>query len=410
MKFINDFKQQGLALKSEELQSVNGSKQWKNKLHYKKALLLLLFVASTAFSCTNKKEEVKILAQQSPDNSIIGKTLSSLYESKYFVAGNDLVVAPELKKHLNSSSDKFVQVGAQLLEKTNVRVTALKVADSKQNAQKTNPQDCYLFFEKGKNFEIIDFIKVDKGKDYVSNVIFENNTSGIAVGVFSESQEYFELQELFEVNSSGKKNKLSLSTVILDCPVPTDYVGEEDSGNYKFGVKSGKKYSRFWKENTNQTDAKQSGDFVLKQATVSSNGKDFKISVYEKNEKKLENAQHFDLKIEISEKAGNVFRAIKSNQNIIASVDGNCAADGFTDVVSKDNYFTIEQTFCKNVLYVNAYTTFKIVGNNVLLHKYTETYTDRNNPDKVLQDKKWTAKEFGQVKFENFNHQTSIKR
>ena len=391
-------------------QKQHGIRRWKTNLHYKKALLLFLFVASTAFSCTNKKEEVKILAQQSPDNSIIGKTLSSLYESKYFVAGNDLVVAPELKKHLNSSSDKFVQVGAQLLEKTNVRVTALKVADSKQNAQKTNPQDCYLFFEKGKNFEIIDFIKVDKGKDYVSNVIFENNTSGIAVGVFSESQEYFELQELFEVNSSGKKNKLSLNTVILDCPVPTDYVGEEDSGNYKFGVKNGKKYSRFWKENTNQTYAKQSGDFVLKQATVSSNGKDFKISVYEKNEKKLENSQHFDLKIEISEKARNVFRAIKSNQNIIASVDGNCSADGFTDVVSKDNYFTIEQTFCKNVLYVNAYTTFKIVGNNVLLHKYTETYTDRNNPDKVLQDKTWTAKKFGQVKFENFNHQTSIKR
>lgn len=391
-------------------QKPHGIRRWLTNLHFKKMLVFFLMVTSTTYSCTNKKIENELEIQQNPNKSIIGTALSSLYDSKFSKSGNDFVVAPKLKKYLNSDSDVFVQVGSQMLEKKDVRVTALRVADSKENSKITNEQDRYLFIESGKNFEIVDFIKVNKGKDYVANVVFENNSSGIAVGVFSESQEYFEIQELFDINSAGKKNKLNLNTVVIDCPVPTDYVSDEDSGNYKFGIKNGKKYSRFWKEASKGSDAKQSGNYILKQTTISSKDKNYKISVFEKNEKNVENAQHFDLKITVSEKSGNSYNDLKTNQNIVQSLDSSCAADGFTNVVSKDNYFTIEQTFCKDALYVSAYTTFKIVGTDIVLHKYSETYTDRNDPDKILKDKIWTTKEFGQIKFEDFNYRTSIKK
>ena len=39
----------------------------------------------------------------------------------------------------------------------------------------------------------------------------------------------------------NKKNKVDLKTIVTDCPVPSDYVSDEDSGNYKFGIKNGKK-------------------------------------------------------------------------------------------------------------------------------------------------------------------------
>lgn len=116
------------------------------------------------------------------------------------------------------------------------------------------------------------------------------------------------------------------------------------------------------------------------------------------------------MKITVSEKSGNNYNDLKTNQNIVQSLDGSCTADGFTNVISKDNYFTIEQTFCKDALYVSAYTTFKIVATDIVLHKYSETYTDRNDPDKILKDKIGTTKEFGKIKFEDFNYRTSIKK
>lgn len=76
----------------------------------------------------------------------------------------------------------------------------------------------------------------------------------------------------------------------------------------------------------------------------------------------------------------------------------------------KNNYFTIEQVYCKGFLYVQSYTTFKIIDNdNIFLHKYGEEYTDRSNPDKDIQSITKSEKDFGKVRFENVTEDFLIK-
>lgn len=393
-------------------QKPHGIRRWQTNLHYNVFVILFFIAISTAYSCTDKKVEGAMIAEQKqePNFSLIGKKLEELYDSKYSSSGMDFLVSKNLAKQTNSKSDVFVDLGGQLLEGTDVRIITLRTADSKKASGVDNKQNRYLFVEKkgAKGFVISDTLNVKKGQDYSVNTFFENGRKGIAVGNFNEAEEFFEITALYEISNEGKKKKLDLNTTVLDCPVPLDYIREDDSGNYQFGVKNQSAHSRFWKENSSETPA-QNGFYVLDEATISLKDKTLKVTVLEKNAKKVENAQHFDLRIEVSEKSGKGF-APKSNTAIVQSLDGSCSADGFTDVVSKDNYFTIEQTFCKDALYVSSYTTFKVVGNDILLHKYSESYTDRNNPDKEIKDKIWTNKDFGQIKFENFNYKTSIKR
>lgn len=389
----------------------HGIRRWKTKLAYKKVFLFfLLLLCATTYSCHKKAENHFASAQQEPGISLIGTNLASLYDSKYTKSGSDFVVAPKLAKQLKTNSDLFINLGTTQVENSNdIRISQVRIADSQEKSNLGKEQQRFLFTEKknAKNYEIADTLRIKKGEDYSLNATFENNKKGIAVGTFYPNEEFFEIKALYEISKSGKKTKLDLKTVVLDCPVPADYVSDEDSGNYKFGLKNGKKLSRFWKDTT---AVSQSDLYVLESAIVKTKDKIFKIEVFEKKTNKAENAQHFDLKIEISEQSGNSYTNRQTNSNIVRKLDSNCSSDGFTDVVSKDSYFTIEQVFCKDSQYVNSYTTFKISGNDILLHKYSESYTDRNNPDKVIKDKIWTAKEFGQVKFEDFNYKTSIKK
>lgn len=392
----------------------HGIRRWKTKLAYKKVFLFfLLLLCATTYSCHKKTENHFASAQQEPGISLIGTNLASLYDSKYTKSGSDFVVAPKLAKHLKTNSGVFVSLGTTQVENSNdIRISQVRIADSQEKSNLGKEQWLFLFIEKknAKNYEIADTLRIKKGEDYSLNATFENNKKGIAVGTFYPNEEFFEIKALYEISKSGKKTKLDLKTVVLDCPVPADYVSDEDSGNYKFGIKNGKKYARFWKEGATETAFQQKDLYVLDSAIAVVKDKTFKISVLEKSAKNIENAQHFDLKIEVSEQSGNSYTNRQTNSNIVRKLDSNCSSDGFTDVVSKDSYFTIEQVFCKDSQYVNSYTTFKISGNDILLHKYSESYTDRNNPDKVIKDKIWTAKEFGQVKFEDFNYKTSIKK
>lgn len=389
----------------------HGIRRWKTKLAYKKVFLFfLLLLCATTYSCHKKAENHFASAQQEPGISLIGTNLTSLYDSKYNKSGSDFVVAPKLAKQLKTNSGVFVSLGTTQVKNSNdIRISQIRIADSKENSELGKEQQRFIFTEKknAKNYVIADTLRIKKGEDYSLNATFENNKKGIAVGTFYPNEEFFEIKALYEISKSGKKTKLDLKTVVLDCPVPADYVSDEDSGNYKFGLKNGKKLSRFWKDTT---AVSQSDLYVLESAIVKTKDKTFKIEVFEKKANKAENAQHFDLKIEVSEQSGNSYTNRQTNSNIVRKLDSNCSSDGFTDVVSKDSYFTIEQVFCKDSQYVNSYTTFKISGKDILLHKYSETYTDRNNPDKVIKDKIWTAKEFGQVKFEDFNYKTSIKK
>lgn len=392
----------------------NGIRRWKTRPAYKKVLaIVFLLLCKTAYSCNQKIESDGVSVEQEPDISLLGTSLESLYDSKYSKLGSDFIVSPKLAKQLKTNSAVFVNLGTTQLENSNgIRISQTRIADSKENSKLGNEQPRFLFIEKknAKNYQITDTLSIKKGEEYSINATFENNKKGIAVGLFYPKEEFFEIKALYEISKSGKKTKLDLKTIVTDCPVPADYVSDEDSGNYKFGIKNGKKYARFWKEGATETAFQQKDLYVLDSAIAVVKDKTFKIAVLEKSAKNIENAQHFDLKIEISENSGKGYKVVKTNQNIVRQLDSNCSADGFTDVVSKDNYFTIEQIFCKDSHYVTSYTTFKVLENGIFLHKYSESYTDRNNPDKEIKDKMWTTKEFGQLKFEDFNYQTFIKK
>ncbi|GAA5084093.1 hypothetical protein GCM10023210_03490 [Chryseobacterium ginsengisoli] len=133
----------------------------------------------------------------------------------------------------------------------------------------------------------------------------------------------------------------------------------------------------------------------------------YEILILENNKKKdQKNFQHNSNPIEILRKTEKGYIEKAKNNKLIFAYNDNCPADGFQRIVSKNNYFTIEQTYCKDFLFVQSYTTFKInVDGSILLHKYGEEYTDRSNPDKNIKSIVKTSNDFGVIKFENITQE-----
>jgi hypothetical protein len=114
--------------------------------------------------------------------------------------------------------------------------------------------------------------------------------------------------------------------------------------------------------------------------------------------------EHFHLPIKIFKGTNSGFELWKENNNLIYSVDNTCASEGFSNIVVKNNYFTIEAQTCYdyNVL-VNGFTTFKIENNEIFLYKYGEEYFDKSNHDRKIPSKVWTQKSLGKIKFQDVN-------
>ena len=167
-------------------------------------------------------------------------------------------------------------------------------------------------------------------------------------------------------------------------------------GNYLINNILNDEYLNF-RDDTSKKE--QNGFYVLDSTNINTQKDVYKISVLEKIENKnKKNVQHNSNPI-ILYKNG---KKIAQSNNLIHPYNDNCPADGFQRLVSKNNYFTIEQSYCKEFLFVSSYTTFKIDEKSgyILLHKYGEIYTDRSNPDQSISDKTWTEKDFGVIKFE----------
>lgn len=158
---------------------------------------------------------------------------------------------------------------------------------------------------------------------------------------------------------------------------------------------------------TNETYKIPNGFYVLQKEKIKlESGEELSIIVLEKDSlKNQNNAQHNSNPIIIFDNK-NQKNIVSKNQKIILSYDDNCPADGFGRIISKANFFTIEQIFCQDFLFVKSYITFKIDKNkSILLHKYGEEYTDRSNPNKKIPSKIWTIKDFGNLKFENLSEE-----
>lgn len=179
---------------------------------------------------------------------------------------------------------------------------------------------------------------------------------------------------------------------------------------------------QYWRENfinskTNKLKATKqfeyvNGYYVHDSTQINVKTKNYKVVVLEKNtERNNEANAHFNLPLLILEKKGNDYVEIKRNLNLVFEYDDNCPANGYESIISKGNYFTIQQSSCVDFLFVNCYTTFKIdeLSNEILLHKYGEEYLDRSNPDKQIPSKTWSTKDFGILKFENVNWNALMK-
>lgn len=147
--------------------------------------------------------------------------------------------------------------------------------------------------------------------------------------------------------------------------------------------------------------------YKLDSVNVMSNNKlNYKIIILEdKTKQHQDNAQHDSLLIVIQkQESNNSYVNYLKNEKLIFNLGGNCPADGFQQIISKNNYFTIEQVYCKDFMFTQSYTTFKINDDEtVTLHRYGEDYTDRSNPDKNIKGTSLATKDFGEVKFENVN-------
>ena len=125
----------------------------------------------------------------------------------------------------------------------------------------------------------------------------------------------------------------------------------------------------------------------------------YRIEVLKNNsDKDAYDQLHFNLPIKIYK--GNTLW--KSNDHLVFEKRNTCISEGFSTVAVKNNYFTIEHQDCSdyNVL-VSAYITFKVIGNEIYLHKYGESYFDKSNHERSIPMKVWTEKNFGKIKFED---------
>lgn len=164
------------------------------------------------------------------------------------------------------------------------------------------------------------------------------------------------------------------------------------------------------KDQETKKSSEISNSYILDSSKISSNQNNYKIIVLEDIKKKnQENPQHNSLPIIIKKESKNGDQDFLKNNQLIFKYNDNCPADGFQKLVSKNNFFTIEQTCCKGFMFVQSYTTFKITeSQKILLYKYGEEYTDRSNPDKEIKNLLKTTKDFGVIKFENVTDELLI--
>lgn len=97
-------------------------------------------------------------------------------------------------------------------------------------------------------------------------------------------------------------------------------------------------------------------------------------------------------------------KLLYTNSTIIRARDEKaaCPSEGFLDIVSKGDYFTVEQQNCAGWHFINEYITFKYLpkSRRIVLYKLGLQYSDRRDPDKEIPVKLYNQKHFGTLYFE----------
>lgn len=154
--------------------------------------------------------------------------------------------------------------------------------------------------------------------------------------------------------------------------------------------------------------SKMSGKYnIVKEeyCDLNKDGKNDEILIFNpKNEDANTDSIIMDSPIFILINQGGGFYKSVTNSSIIYTSIGNCPSNGFENLVIKDNYFTIEQSICGGWDFISEYVTFKWdkEADIIILHKYSQSFTDRRDPNKEMPSKIYSNKDFGKVYFESF--------
>lgn len=237
-------------------------------------------------------------------------------------------------------------------------------------------------------------------KKYYQNIKENPNMFGIS--------DYEDANKFFKKEQSDFTSLEELLTEIDYSKITLKFF---DNNKEKFTVV----YDRGFKEITLNNDINainRTGYYNLESVQLKLKSNEYKIEVLEKKDlQNKENIQHNSNPILIFKKSNNDFLILKENNQLIFDYNDNCPADGYSAIVTKNEYFTIEQVFCSDFLFVNSYATFKIDENSseIYLYKYGEEYADRSNPDRKIPTQVWTTKDFGEVLFENVTEDFLLK-
>lgn len=221
------------------VQKQNGVLQNLIKNSYKLCLFIILSICSFCNGQDN--------------SSILNKPfLLEKYADKIFHKNNFLIIESEqLTNKLKENSKFLIKKGWQKVEHSNNSIIEL-IASSESNPLKIKPNTTtrYLFITMDEILK--DTLKISKQFDYsICQLDKGNKKHGLAIGKYKirGSNEFFEIYYLYLINNNGTFTKIDLKTTIFDCPAPIDYIKDEEPDSYTFGIKGGKKYSRYWYEN-----------------------------------------------------------------------------------------------------------------------------------------------------------------
>jgi len=106
----------------------------------------------------------------------------------------------------------------------------------------------------------------------------------------------------------------------------------------------------------------------------------------------------------------NKYKIWYENDLLIFDNNQTCVSEGYSNIIIKKKYFTIESQTCYdyNVL-VTSYMTFKIVKNKIFLYKYSEEYFDKYNHERKIPSKNLAEKDFGKKEFDEISINSLVK-
>ncbi len=171
-------------------------------------LIITLFTKcnSQKVDYINRKFKIDLLSYNEKDGSFKSKKLDSLFNyhnAKYFI--------PDIS---GTQTDNYY----------------IKVIN-------INYKKIYLLIYDNNNF-LRDTLLIPSDNVFSINAKLENNKNAICLGKFDKKNSFFEIHEIYELSKNLKLKKVKDNTNIIHCPLPLEYLSEENVGienYYKYG-------------------------------------------------------------------------------------------------------------------------------------------------------------------------------